>query len=316
MNFLDRLNGKSKGEQIFILLLFGVAGFCLMGMTGCFGCKSCELPSYDNFDYDGVSAMSCSIPGCGGCLSSGRGCNTACWSQSCKFVSLSADEGDEGSFSMTGCDIRYYGGGCLGCGQSEKSCYSGCMDYSDPASTKSGVFYGSTDSEEKLIGCENGCGGCVASNHAGQDMITMTEKLAQAGNLMDLANIADWLNGSMDSGAFTGDDTEAESGQSFDEYEIPEPEPESEPEPDEGVVMECYRFGRINTHGETVAGFKTSYVVDGGKAARVRKSLGNGWHVVSNRYCYSKKIWWYELYDSEDGDYYGWVDAAFIDFDD
>ena len=83
----------------------------------------------------------------------------------------------------------------------------------------------------------------------------------------------------------------------------------------EGEVAECQLYGRINTHGETVASFNSSYVVNGGKAARVRKSLGNGWHIVAVRCCYTMNIWWYELYDSQDGDYYGWVDSDFIDFD-
>lgn len=41
----------------------------------------------------------------------------------------------------------------------------------------------------------------------------------------------------------------------------------------DGNVLDCYIYGRINTHGYTVASFKTSYVVDGGKAAKVRKAL-------------------------------------------
>ena len=48
----------------------------------------------------------------------------------------------------------------------------------------------------------------------------------------------------------------------------------------------------------------------------MRKKLGNGWHVNAVRCCYAKKIIWYELYDADDGDYYGWVDSDYIDFED
>ena len=30
--------------------------------------------------------------------------------------------------------------------------------------------------------------------------------------------------------------------------------------------------------------------------------------------CYNYGITWYELWDSDDGDYYGWVDENYIDF--
>lgn len=78
-------------------------------------------------------------------------------------------------------------------------------------------------------------------------------------------------------------------------------------------VYSCNYLGVINTHGLGVAGFATSYVVGGGEVQEVRHRLGD-WHVKAVRYCTSKDILWYELYDSEDGDYYGWVDAEYIDF--
>ena len=93
------------------------------------------------------------------------------------------------------------------------------------------------------------------------------------------------------------------------------PEPNEPPAFEEGEVVDCDINGHINTHGGTVPGYKTSYVVDGGKRATVRKKLGNGWHINAVRYCYAKDIVWYELYDADDGDYYGWVDSDYIDFD-
>ncbi len=74
----------------------------------------------------------------------------------------------------------------------------------------------------------------------------------------------------------------------------------------------CYAIGEINGNG--VSGFTTSYVVNGGAKTTVRETLGNGWHVTARTRCYAYGITWYELYDTDDGDYYGWVDSNFIRF--
>ncbi len=72
--------------------------------------------------------------------------------------------------------------------------------------------------------------------------------------------------------------------------------------------------GQINCHGGVVAGFTTEYVVNGGATQKVRNSLGDTWHVTAKNVCTNYGITWYELWDSDDGDYYGWVDSNYIDF--
>ena len=72
--------------------------------------------------------------------------------------------------------------------------------------------------------------------------------------------------------------------------------------------------GQITCHGGTVAGFTTDYVVNGGSVGMVRGSLGDTWHVTAKNKCYNYGVTWYELWDSDDGDYYGWVDSNYIDF--
>ncbi len=72
--------------------------------------------------------------------------------------------------------------------------------------------------------------------------------------------------------------------------------------------------GQINCHGGTVAGFTTNYVVNGGAAQKVRNSLGDTWHITAKNTCDNYGVTWYELWDSDDGDYYGWVDEEYIDF--
>ena len=79
-------------------------------------------------------------------------------------------------------------------------------------------------------------------------------------------------------------------------------------------VVSCNRKGTINASKGEVAGFASSYVVDGGPSKLIRKTLDHGWHVTAVNYCNSKGILWYELYDTDDNDYYGWVDASFISF--
>jgi hypothetical protein len=72
--------------------------------------------------------------------------------------------------------------------------------------------------------------------------------------------------------------------------------------------------GQINCHGGTVAGFTTAYICEAGEVSTVRKSLGDGWHITAKNKCVSYGVTWYELWDSDDGDYYGWVDESYIDF--
>ena len=79
-------------------------------------------------------------------------------------------------------------------------------------------------------------------------------------------------------------------------------------------VISCNKKGTINASNGEVAGFASSYVVDGGASKLIRKSLDHGWHVTAVNYCNSRGILWYELYDTDDNDYYGWVDANFISF--
>ena len=81
------------------------------------------------------------------------------------------------------------------------------------------------------------------------------------------------------------------------------------------TVYPCSRFGHIKLNSGTLRGFNRAYVVDSGALEEYDVSLQNGWSVKAVNYCVSKGITWYELYDADDGDYYGWIDSDFIDFD-
>lgn len=182
---VEKLNRKSKGEQLFVLVLMLVVLMGVFCVTGCGDSdkQSCEMPQCGSEELgEEETLMGCSIPGCGGCLSPGKGCDSACWPQSCKMVYLSANENTEtnnksAASQMWACDIRYYGDGCLGCAQKEKSCYSGCVKWKDETDNVNGFFYGSTDSKEKAAGCINGCGGCVGTDGVCKQYIDMSEQI-------------------------------------------------------------------------------------------------------------------------------------------
>lgn len=66
--------------------------------------------------------------------------------------------------------------------------------------------------------------------------------------------------------------------------------------------------------GGVVCGYTSSYVCESGACTKVRESLGDQWHVTAKNKCYNYNVEWYELWDTDDGDYYGWVDANYIMF--
>ena len=183
---MKKLNKKTKIEQLFILFILCIGCFSMLCITGC-GKKSCETFKCGiNDSEQGAVASGISIPGCGGCLSSGRGCNSILWPQSCKISygyskDTYFDENDKKQHDnnmIFGCDTRYYGGGCLGCAQEEKSCYNGYIDFeSQGERVMTGCFYGTSDSKEHLIGCANGCGGCVGSDGMGIEMLKELEEM-------------------------------------------------------------------------------------------------------------------------------------------
>ena len=79
-------------------------------------------------------------------------------------------------------------------------------------------------------------------------------------------------------------------------------------------ITPCNLYGQLSTNGGIVEGYTADYVAFNGKKSTVRKDLKNAWHVRAANVCVSKGITWYELVDSDDGDYYGWVDSRYIWF--
>jgi len=73
-------------------------------------------------------------------------------------------------------------------------------------------------------------------------------------------------------------------------------------------------YGQLNAHGGTLVGYTKDYVKYGFPVEEIRNDLENGWHIVAKDTIYSQGITWYSCWDSDDGDYYGWIASNYIDF--
>ena len=65
--------------------------------------------------------------------------------------------------------------------------------------------------------------------------------------------------------------------------------------------------GEVN--GTGVYGYTTNYVCYGGTKETQHK-VEDGWHITAKNMYYSYNITWYECWDTDDGDYYGWIDGT------
>ncbi len=79
-------------------------------------------------------------------------------------------------------------------------------------------------------------------------------------------------------------------------------------------IESVFMYGQLNTHGGTLPGYSTDYLIYDGAYDTIRDSLGHEWHIIAKNRCYTRDTYWYECWDSDDGDYYGWVDSYHIDF--
>lgn len=81
-------------------------------------------------------------------------------------------------------------------------------------------------------------------------------------------------------------------------------------------VSQCLKKGTINSRGaKYVYSYTTDYVCNGGNKIEERLDLEHGWSVTAKNVCTAYDLTWYEVWDTDDGDYYGWVDSDFIVFE-
>lgn len=67
--------------------------------------------------------------------------------------------------------------------------------------------------------------------------------------------------------------------------------------------------GEVNGNG--VYGYTTDYVCYDG-AKETQHAVQNGWHITLKNTYFSHNVTWVECWDSDDGDYYGWIDLNFV----
>lgn len=176
---MKKWNFKTKAEQLFMLCLIFICAFGCLCVSGCTG-NSCETPKWSSVEENGSTAVGISVPGCGGCLTPGKGCDSCLWSQSCKYIDVSAVEEtaeSESELEFTGCDVRYYDGGCMGCGYQEKSCYVGYIKIeSNEDGAMDGYIYSSGNGEESYLGCVDGSNSsCVYTDGVGKILLDELE---------------------------------------------------------------------------------------------------------------------------------------------
>ena len=166
-------NEKSKGEQFFLLMMICtvvVGFFCLSG----FYVSDCETPQFAKED----GAIGCSLPGCGSCDNNCDGESTLCegcfCAESYKCVCVNSSD-----ISLVGCDERYMLTDCEGC-HSERSCYCGYLSDKTEENPYCGIYYGDTspDSDERLIGCADGCFVCMPTTLGG-DLLEEVEEFLE-----------------------------------------------------------------------------------------------------------------------------------------
>jgi len=72
-------------------------------------------------------------------------------------------------------------------------------------------------------------------------------------------------------------------------------------------------YGEISSGGREIEGYTTSYVCDNEEKS-VQWICEDTWHITAHRVVYSHGVQWYECWDTDDGDYYGWIDGNFLMF--
>lgn len=178
---MKKINDKSKIEQIFMLIILEIVLFFMLCVSGCGGDSSCEGIGCVTKEIGDGTVDVVSVPGLGGICSSGKGCDSVLWAQSCKWIDgeWTVEETEESDYyekaDVSGCDVVYYGS-CLGCGTAKKSCYVAQVDVTINENSIKGLTYGMSEGDEKVIGSVNGASGCVESEGIGYYLINSIEE--------------------------------------------------------------------------------------------------------------------------------------------
>lgn len=72
------------------------------------------------------------------------------------------------------------------------------------------------------------------------------------------------------------------------------------------------RKGQVAGNG--VYGYASSYACYSDGAQATQHKVENTWHITAKNTCSSHGVTWYECWDTDDGDYYGWIDSNYLSF--
>ncbi len=73
------------------------------------------------------------------------------------------------------------------------------------------------------------------------------------------------------------------------------------------------RRGEVYAPNGSVYGYTTDYVVYS-QEQETQHKVQHTWHITAYTTCYAHGVTWYECWDTDDGDYYGWIDEQFLRF--
>lgn len=86
----------------------------------------------------------------------------------------------------------------------------------------------------------------------------------------------------------------------------------SPPKNNNGVTPVSFDgIGQVFSRGGTIYGMTTEYVCNNGPY-ETQWPVEDTWHITIKNTVTSHGVTWYECWDTDDGDYYGWIDGTYI----
>lgn len=185
---------KTKQNQKYALMLvwfcIGIMGFCMLSSCGD-GCqlKCGQVPEHKSgnisMDSAEVKADYYSFPSCGGCITSGRGCNSCFWGENFVCASVKGTY-DKAEVTTLGCGEMYYGNSCGGCGTSLENVYMGIMISNNGMG---GLYFGDSSYSPLWGSCQCAYGifddGCVCGSDDDGKFVTFLPELEEAIDYID-----------------------------------------------------------------------------------------------------------------------------------
>lgn len=160
---INKLNQKSKGEQLFILVALCTLFFGMMMISGCGG-GNCVTPKCA-IDCSGPKYLGCRVPGCGAltnCL------DCALMPEGVEAFAFSAED-KYTTAQIAALGEVYNSSHCKGCNSKSQGCYVGCIK-TEAIKTEEKACYIGGASTKIGGGCFVGRYGCFPSCASASEM--------------------------------------------------------------------------------------------------------------------------------------------------